>query len=321
MSVPVTHPYDFDPTHGYRLDDLMAVGWPDPPADFAAFWRRRYLAARMIDPAPRIQPASGANPHPDWHIHDLTYQSTDGIEIGGWLLVPRDQPIERGLVIGHGYGGRDQPDFLPYRRTALLFPCFRGLSRSAHPPISTDPAWHVLHDIDQRERYIIGGCVADLWQGVSALLALFPQLEGHVGYSGISLGGGVGALAIPWDGRIQRGHLMLPTFGHYPLRLSLPSVGSLAAVRAYQERCGGDVLETLKYYDAASAARFITIPMLIGAALFDPAVPPPGQFAIYNALRNRKTLFIFDAGHFDYAGQASQNRRHLQQTTDFFATL
>lgn len=320
MPTPVAHPYAFDPTYGYTRDSLMAVRWPEPPADFAPFWQRRYQAARAIAPNPRLRPS--ASSHPDWHVQDLTYRSTDGFEIGGWLVVPRSGQVERGLVIGHGYGGREQPDFdLLHQRTALLFPCFRGLSRSARPPISPDPAWHVLHDIDKRDRYIIGGCVEDVWLAVSALMELFPGLDGHVGYSGISLGGGIGALAIPWDQRIRRGHLLLPTFGHYPLRLGLPSVGSLAAVRAYRQRSGANVLDTLKYYDAASAARFITVPMLIGAALFDPSVPPPGQFAIYNAVPDRKTLFILDAGHFGYAGQASQEREHRQQTRDFFAQL
>ena len=72
------------------------------------------------------------------------------------------------------------PDLdLPVSRTALLFPCFRGLSRSARPPVSQDPNWHVLHDLDKRDRYIIGGCVDDLWLAVSVLLILYPWLMGR----------------------------------------------------------------------------------------------------------------------------------------------
>ena len=89
-------------------------------------------------PEPRVR-ESGTS-HPDWRVDDIVYASTDAFEIGGWLLRPRKGRIARGLVVGHGYGGRDQPDFdLPVEETAVLFPCFRGLSRSSRTGIPSDP--------------------------------------------------------------------------------------------------------------------------------------------------------------------------------------
>jgi len=41
--------------------------------------------------------------------------------------------------------------------------------------------------------------------GVSALLGLCPRLVVRIGY----FGGGIGAMALAWDGRIARGHLQL----------------------------------------------------------------------------------------------------------------
>ncbi|MCA8932675.1 MAG: acetylxylan esterase, partial [Rhodospirillaceae bacterium] len=307
------------PTYGYGLAELLAVEPPAAPDDLAAFWRGHYDAATRIDPKPRVQ--RSAFRHPDWQALDLRYTSTDGVPIGGWLLLPRDGPVERALVVGHGYGGREEPDtHLPVDATALLFPCFRGLSRSARPPISQDPNWHVLHDIDRRERYVLRGCVEDLWLAVSVLLALFPWVEGRIGYAGISFGGGIGGLALAWDTRIARGHLSLPTFGHHPLRVTLPTTGSGEAVRRYHA-ANPDVLDTLAYYDAAAAARHITRPMHIAAACFDPAVPPPGQFAIYNAVAGRKQLFTFSAGHFDYPAAQQEERVLLSQLRGFFAEL
>ena len=251
----------------------------------------------------------------------MEYHSTGDLVIGGWLLEPRKGSATRGLVVGHGYGGRDGPDLdLPVTDTVLLFPCFRGLSRSAHPPISREPRWHVLHDIDKRDDYILGGCVEDLWLGVSVLLALFPHLATHVGYMGASLGGGIGALAIPWDDRIRRGFLEVPTFGNHPLRMTMPSSGSVAAVQDYA-RQHKDVLQTLAFYDAATAARFIRVPMLLAAAEFDPYVPPPGQFAIYNAVPQCKTLFTLEAGHFDYPDRQRQEHDLRGRVETFFARL
>jgi len=307
MSIPTHHSFDFDPTYGLGLDALLAMKPPQAPPHFDAFWRARFIAALALDPRPQL--SDSASSHPDWQVHDITYTSTDAFQIGGWLLLPRQGTVKRGLVVGHGYGGRDQPDFdIPVTETAVLFPCFRGLSRSSRPPISSDPAWHVLHDIDNPERYILGGCVADLWLAVSVLTTLYPALDGRIGYSGLSFGGGIGALALPFDRRIDRGHLVVPTFGNMPLWLTLPTVGSGHAVQTYR-KTHADVLDTLRLFDAATAAMRIDIPMLVAVARFDPAVPPPCQFSVANArpASSHHETFILDAGHFDYPGSETQH--------------
>jgi cephalosporin-C deacetylase len=271
--------------------------------------------------SPQVELSSGWSAHPGFEGRDIVYRSTDGFRIGGWLLTPTAGPVRKALVVGHGYGGRDGPDAdLPLRDAAYLFPCFRGLSRSRRDGISDNPAYHVLHDIDKPPRYLIGGCVEDVWVGVSVLLQLFPEAEGHVGYQGISFGGGIGAMAMAWDQRIRRGALNVPTFGHQALRLTLPTIGSGDAVARFH-RLRGNVMETLQYYDAALAARHIEVPTHVAAALFDPVVAPPGQFAIYNALAGPKELFVLDGGHFDYAARPAQERRLFEDLQRFFGLL
>jgi cephalosporin-C deacetylase len=313
------HHFHFDPTYGYTLDRLLQVGCPEEPPDFVDFWTARHARALDIRPEPRLTRPPGG--HPEFDIHDLVYHSTDGYTIGGWLLTPRHGPVRCGVIVGHGYGGRDGPDFdLPVEQAALLFPCFRGLSRSRRPPVSDNPAYHVLHDIHLRDRYIIGGCVEDIWLGVTVLLELFPEVAGRVGYLGLSFGGGIGALALPWDSRVRRAHFNVPTFGHVPLRLDLPTLGSGEAIRGYQAR-HGNVLETLRYYDAACAARHLRIPTHVAAARFDPVVAPPGQFAIYNALPGPRSLYVLDAGHYDYPDRGAQERELKEALRVFLQPL
>ena len=113
------------------MAELRALRPPPAPPRLNDVWRARYVEALAVDLNPRLS-ASGST-HPDWHVNDIIYTSTDGFEIGGWLLLPRQGTVERGLVVGHGYG--DQPDLdIPVEWTAVLFPCFRGLSRSRRPP-------------------------------------------------------------------------------------------------------------------------------------------------------------------------------------------
>lgn len=310
---------DFDPTYGYNLDQLLQISPPQQPDDFAAFWQARYGHALSVDPKPSLKPSVSL--HPDYNGYDLSYCSTDAFQINGWALVPKHGPVTRGVIVGHGYGGREGPDYhLPIPGAVFLFPCFRGLSRSRCLQISDNPSYHVLHDIDKRDKYILGGCVADMWLSVSALVKLFPEVIGHIAYLGISFSGGIGVLALPWDLRIQRCHFNVPSFGNHPLRLQLPTLGSAAAVQEYQ-RVNGNILATLNYYDAAISAQFIQTPVHIAAALADPVVAPPGQFSIYNALKGEKQLFVLDKGHADYPGKLAQESALLSQLQEFFSDL
>jgi cephalosporin-C deacetylase len=311
------HGLPFDPSYGYGLEDLLKVEPPPEPPGFAAFWTARYDSAMRVDPNPALRPS--VHRRDGLRISDLEYRSTDGFPIHGWLLEPEQGPVRRGFLVGHGYGGIEQPDFaLPFDDAVYLVPCFRGLCRSRRSPISTDPYWHVLHDIHLRDRYILGGCVEDLWVGVSALLELHGHLRSRIGYKGISFGGGIGALALPWESRLARAHLNVPTFGHQPLRLQLPTTGSGCSVQTFA-REHVHVVETLAYYDAAVAARYIRQPMHLALARFDPAVAPPGQFAIYNALPGPKELFVLTAGHFEHPGSAAEDRELLSELRGFFS--
>jgi cephalosporin-C deacetylase len=103
---------------------------------------------------------------------------------------------------------------------------------------------------------------------------------------------------LPWDHRFKRAYLDVPSFGNHPLRVTLPCNGSGESVRLYR-KTHPDVMQVLAYHDSATAARRIQIPVLVAAALSDPAVPPPGQFAVYNALPGEKRLFIRQTGHPD----------------------
>lgn len=309
------HNYPYDPSYGYSLEQLFTVPAPPAPADFQSYWQQRYLNTLAFKPQYTL---TACGSHAGYRINDLSYTSTGGFTIYGWLLTPERQEVTQGIVIGHGYGGRDQPDYhLTMPGAALLFPCFRGLARSRSARVPEQPENHVLHGIESRDQYIIGGCIEDLWLAVSVLSGIFPHIAGRIGYMGISFGGGIGALALPWDRRIRRAHFNVPTFGNQPLRLSLPTAGSAAALRNYAMRLG-HVPDTLAYYDAAVSAGYATQPAHFANALFDPVVAPPGQFAVYNAWAAEKSLFLLEAGHFEYPNRAKQDQQLVAELTRFF---
>jgi cephalosporin-C deacetylase len=102
----------------------------------------------------------------------------------------------------------------------------------------------------------------------------------------------------------------------------LPTVGSAHSVQDYA-KTHADVFEKLRLFDAATAATRITVPMLAAVALFDPAVAPPCQFTVANALPKSKfnEIFILDAGHFDYADSAVQQTVLRERVGRFFRGL
>lgn len=315
------HRFPFDCSYGYSLDQLLAVAAPQAPSDFAEFWRARHRRARNQQTFPQLGPSPISRQ--GFVVHRLSYRSTDDCVIRGWLLEPRHAPARRGYLFGHGYGGLSGPDCpLPDAMGCYLIPCLRGLSLSQLPGVPNTPGGHVIHHIDDRHRYLLGGCIDDLWCGISALLRLRPALSGRLRYLGSSFGGGLGAMALAWDTRIERAYLHVPSFGHQPLRLSLPSVGSAAAVQAWVASAADNrhALDTLRYYDAAVAARFIRQPVLLAAALADPAVAPPGQFAIHNALAaERRQLVVLTGGHFEYPHQAAEDAALAIRLREFFS--
>ncbi|MFF7363491.1 acetylxylan esterase [Streptomyces sp. NPDC008125] len=329
MSSPA-HGFPFDPRHGHTRDSLLGVAAPTAPEDFEAFWRGRYEEALAVDTAPELGPVE--EERDGVRVYGVTYTSVGGVRLGGWVALPDGTSpaggrgaARYGFVVGHGYGGRDRPgpDLpLPLPGAAAILPCVRGMgTRGLVPGIPDTADAHVLTGIGARDTYVIGGCVADLWCAASALLTLVPELAPpgtpRLGYLGESFGGGLGALALPWDERFGAAQLTVPTFGNHPLRLTLPCTGSGEAVRAHH-REHPEAADVLAYFDAATAATRLTLPTLVAAALFDPAVPPPGQFAVYNALAGVRELRVLTAGHFAYRGIAAEIRELRAHRERFF---
>lgn len=315
------HPFPFDPAHGLDLDGLLKVAAPDNvPADFAEFWQDMYRRALATPVHPRLG-AKVASTAAGLDVFEVSFTSLGGIRIGGWIVIPPDGVIARGFVVGHGYAGREEPaPELPADHAAGIYFVARGLpTKSLLPGVPSEAPGHVLQGVESREDYIIGGCVADIWCAATALTELFPATARRLDYTGVSFGGGTGALALPWDARFTAAQLMVPTFGNHPLRVTLECLGSGASVR---ERYQHDprVLDVLAYFDAATAARRVRIPVQAVPALFDPAVPPPGQFAVVNALAGPVETQVATAGHFtDYPEYEQEMLELGRATKQFFA--
>lgn len=311
------HDFPFDPTYGHKLGDLLAITPPPAPADFNSFWQTHYAETLRFRPTMNLREIP--SPRPDRQLHRIQLTTTGNLTLQGWLDVPRHEPIERLMIQLHGYCGRSEPEPTPPARCAVLQPGLRGLPPSLLPHIPASSKEHVLQGIENRDTYVLRGCVADIWCATTALLDRYPQAKDHLHYLGGSFGGGIGALALAFDPRFTKACLGIPTFGQHPMRLTQPCTGSGEAVRLYAHK-HPEVSQVLAYYDSSTAATRIRIPTMVSPALFDPSVPPPGQFAVYNALITAPGfLYIRKAGHFchpDLPGDEADEKNARQQFFD-----
>ena len=306
------HDYKFDPTYGYSKQDLLSVGYPEAPDDFDDFWEQTLSESIAVALNIEQEPLDG--PFPGHTLSKISFDTLGPVRVGAWLLEPRDISPTGGVVIGHGYGGRSEPDTqVDLTSRVAIFPCAPGFNLSAHSDIPNSALAHVVHGIGHRDTYILRACVASIWSAASVLLELVPAIKEHLYYAGVSFGGGLGALALPWDPRFKKGHLVVPTFGNHPIRLQCPCVGSGMAVEAYHRK-HPEVIDVLRYYDAATAASRIRIPVLAAPALFDPVVPPPGQFAVCNALPEGSQKIILSAGHYYEYPEMMDEYKHVYKS-------
>jgi len=316
------HDFPFDPTGGYAAEALIAgpvAPLPAEPADFVAFWRRTHEEAMAAPLDWRLEPS--AEQREGWDVFDVSFAGMAGEHrVGGWLLRPRGRPVRRGMVWTHGYGGRGEPDFnVPVDDAAVIFPVCTGLpTRSAHPDFGLEGGGHVVSGIGGRETYAHRFCVMDVWRALSVLVEAVPEAAERIDYLGGSFGGGIGALALPWEARFASAHLCVPSFGNHDVRLGLECTGSGESVRRHVA-AHPEARAVLAYFDAAVAATHVRIPVHVAAAVFDPAVPPAGQFAVYHALGGPKRLFALAAGHHEHAGSAAEDAAVAAELRTFFA--
>lgn len=292
----------------------------EPPSDFDAFWRTRFGAARSIKPAPLRWPTA------DSHVTRIEFSTWGGHRIGGWLVLP-DGPIRSAVIMSHGYGGRDAPDqrWVPDDAVAL-YVVARGLpALSLLPGFPSVADEHVLYGIQSRENYIHGGCAADVWCAVSALESLLGTSVGKryggmpTGYFGSSFGGGIGAMAVPWDDRIDSASLHVPSFGAHRLRLQETCSGSGAAVSTWVAE-HHEAWQVLSYFDAATAAARLRVPTIVAPAADDPAVPPVGQWAVAHAIPEKfRTVMPMTAGHRPYPQEEREMSEYVGATRRLFS--
>lgn len=290
MDLQHNFPFSASSKH-HDLEELLRIRGPEEPAGFKAFWEENYALVTAMRPTYFIE-REVWSPYPDVRIYRIRVKNWDNTEFV--MFIARPDQSRGGLLIGQEYGHFVLPQFRSGFTTG--FACVRGLGLSSCKEIPWDAERHIVHGIRMKETYILRGAVADQWMAAGVLLDMFPDTAENLNYSGCGMGGGMGALLLPWDKRFRAAFLALPSFGA-EIRFDRPSSGSEEACRQYLAG-HPPARKVLAWFDASAAAKYIRIPVGISLAVSDPCVAPAGQFSIANAVPDAyKTLFIRETGH------------------------
>lgn len=162
MKEPIIHDFPFDPRYGHDEAALRALQAPDTaPPDFQAFWQGLHAEAQKVPLNLCVEELE--SPWPGLILEKCSYTVWPDYRVGAWLLRPDHNRLpELGVVVGHGYGGREEPE--PGRAgpdRVTLFPVAPGFHISPDPRLPhNDCMNHVIHGIESPQTYILAVCTS-----------------------------------------------------------------------------------------------------------------------------------------------------------------
>ncbi|MCI7644388.1 MAG: acetylxylan esterase, partial [Lentisphaeria bacterium] len=141
----IQHNYDFDPTHGFTLEQLLQVAAPPEPDDFADFWQQVY--EQSLAGSKNYQIREIWSRLPEVKLFEVRFLSLDEKIITMWLSRPK---VSYGAIVyGQGYGNGVWPIQDEYFTVCTV--ASRGLGPSTQLEIPWEVRQHVVHGIQSRD--------------------------------------------------------------------------------------------------------------------------------------------------------------------------
>ena len=288
------------------------------PDDFDQFWDGvlAQLAALPLDARVEPDPLRSTD---TVKVFQVTYRSLGGLDIFGWYSVPAagDCPFP---AILHLPGYKSEPAVRRdwgHKGVAVLSVAVRGKLPSS---AEFNPGYPGLltHGVEHRDTYSYKGVISDCVRGVDFLLSRAEVDAERIYACGSSQGGGLTLITSALRSEIKAGVSGYPFLCCFPesmkLLRSYPYDELSCYARAHPDRAG-QMLDTLRYFDAVNFAPRIKCPMVVGIALEDEVCPPETSFAAYRLLGGDRELWLFpNSGHGNAHDYPKQETAWLEQT-------
>lgn len=261
------------------LDDsgdcaLIAEGFLCAPG-IAVIRGGRYRMVRPLDLGYAAQAAVIGS------IERLTWKAPDGLEIQGWLLLPRGQPPFATVMALHGgpvWLWRSA--WLGRSGVAMLMLLARGFALFLPNPRGSAGRGQVFARLVLGD---VGGAdAADCLSGVEYLLARGFAAAGRLGVTGVSYGGYLTAWLITQDQRFAAAVAVAPFVNHVTAHLlsNIPQFVSLFLGES-------DMRANGKYFERSPVmhAHHVSTPTLVVCGAQDRCTPPAEALQFHRALR------------------------------------
>jgi len=291
------------------LDELRAYrSASTEPADFDAFWAKTLQQTREYDLDARFEPVETGLK--TVQVYDVTFAGFGGHPVKGWLTVPAsaDGPLPT-VVEFIGYGGGRALPHMHLLWASAGFAHFvmdtRGQGSAwgggeTPDPVGSTPAFpgFMTRGVEDPETYYYRRLFTDGVRAVEAARSHPLTDASRTAAVGVSQGGGI---TIAVGGLVPDLVAVAPDV---PFLCDFPRATTLTDRAPYREignylqthrGRGGQVLQTLSYFDGVHFAARGRAPALFSAALEDQTCPPSTVFAAFNAWAHKdKTIEVYD---------------------------
>jgi len=263
---------------------------PDPPADFAAFWRRteRELAKVPLDPALEKNPAISDARAECFHA---AYSSWGGARVHAWYCRPKAPGRYPAVLISPWYGEGQIPPPIDWADQGVAALWYQGrgyrVDQSSYP---VDNGYYSLLGIAGPKTYVYRAMVCHGLRGLE-FLRKRPEVDAaRLGVAGASQGGGLSLILAGLDPGVAAVAANFPFLSDIRDSLLSAERSPYADVAGYlRERPAAKVavLKTLSYFDILNFAGRVRVPVFVETGLMDRTCPADGIIAMFNAVASR----------------------------------
>ena len=275
-----------------------AKGCPD---DFMDFWQDAIAKYNREIPAEPVLKLDESLCDGKWNVWRLTLDVPNGRKLHCFVTKEKSAPAGRlpgrVQIAAAGYGGwSQQPVMIPGHVTLMItvypFEPDVKLGRKADYDAGDAAAkakWGVPRYChggisDSRENYFFYPVILGANRAIDWFAARDDIDPARLTYQGTSQGGGLGFAVTALNRHIRRSALFVPALtGLYGLDAGYES-GWPKIIENHPEAAREAVRKNAIYFDGASFAPWIKVPVRVAIGLADTTCPPPAVMSAYNSL-------------------------------------
>lgn len=306
-------------TAAFSPDSIVATA--EQPQDFAGYWTTVIREARKISLSPRMTllPARSAGAI---NVYEVSFQSfRPGARLYGILCVPKKEGRYPAILKVPGAGVRAyRGDTALAEKGVVTFEIgIHGLPVTLPNEVYYNLAAGALHEyyfsnLEDKDRYYYKRVYAGSVRAVDFLLSL-PQVDStRLAVYGGSQGGALAIVTAALQEKVGYVAALYPALSDLTGYLHGRAGGWPHMFGPLQQAAYGkpQMLQTAAYYDVANFARLLKVPGWYSWGFNDEVCPPTTAYAVFNAIRAPKDLFIAkESGHWLTPAQAEEANRWL----------